>query len=176
MNSEIRIHVHLNSKQYRRFCAFDIFKRQRRWFVPVLTSMIVFTLAGAYTLLSKNQSGTVAGLLVGLGLAVPMFSFGMYLIQIEAQIAQLRLRQNPEIYWLHFREENVLAGSPGQSKPSAEIPWDQFWAAYRRKDASYLFFNQARAFILPDGQAENNVSGEQLFDYLRAHMPQDRCF
>ena len=174
MSSNIRIHVHLDAKRYRQFCSFDNFRRQRRWFPPLLISLILFTGSVAYLFLSKGTSGTIAGLLFGLGLAVPMFTFGIYIIQIEGQIAEMQLRNNPEIYMLTFSEQGVLASGSQQAKSSVNLPWDSFFAAYRRKDCIYLYFNQARAFILPDGQA--TVSGDELYEYLKAHMPEGRCF
>ncbi len=91
MASDIRIHVHLDPRSYRQFCAFDTFRRQRRWFAPLLVSMLLLAASTAYLFLSVRPSGTFAGLLFGLGLAVPMFCFGLYFIQIEAQIAGLHL-------------------------------------------------------------------------------------
>ena len=174
MNSNISIRVRLDAKQYRQFCSFDNFRRQRRWFVPLLVSLILFTFAAAYLFLAKGSSGTVAGLLVGLGLAVPMFTFGIYLIQIESQIAAMQLKNTPEIYTLSFSDAGVLAFGAQQAKSSVNLPWDSFYAAYRRKDCIYLYFNEARAFILPDGQA--SVSGDQLYEYLEKHLPGGRCF
>ena len=174
MSSDIRIHVRLDAGRYRQFCSFDNFRRQRRWFPPLMVSMILFTASAAYLFLIRGKSGAFAGLLFGLGLAVPMFCFGIYLIQIEAQIAQMRLKEKPEIYFLHFQDHGVKVSGGPKAASVVDLPWDSFFAAYRRRDCTYLYFNENRAFILPDGQA--NVSGEDLFIYLREHLPAGRCF
>ncbi len=174
MTSDIRIHVHLNPGRYRQFCSFDTFRRQRRWFPPVLISMLLITASIAYLFLSVRPSGTIAGLLFGLGLAVPMFCFGLYFIQIEAQIAGMHLKEDPEIYFLVFRDHGVRASGVQQTKSAVELSWDSFFAAYRRRDCTYLYFSKDRAFILPDGQAD--IPGDELYAYLKEHMPEGRCF
>ena len=170
---KISTRVRLYAKKYRQFCRFDNFQRQRRWFAPLLTCMILLTFSAAYMLISKNPSSTAAGLLAGLGLAVPLFCFGLYIIQIEAQIAGMKLGDEPEIYALEFDNDGVHAAGTGQARSGVDLPWNSFWAAFRRKDCTYLYFTQERAFILPDGQAD--VSGSDLFVYLASHMEKGRC-
>jgi len=48
------------------------------------------------------------------------------------------------------------------------LKWSQMAAAYRAKGCIYLYVNPARAFLLPDGQAD--VSDDELWEYLVKHM------
>ena len=43
MAKQIDICVRLDAATFRRYCAFDTFRRQRRWYLPVLASMLLIT-------------------------------------------------------------------------------------------------------------------------------------
>ena len=174
MNRDINIRVCLNAKQFRSFCAFDTFRIRRRHLPVLIISAVLFTLGLADLLFSKGSSGTVAGLLIGLAIAVPMVVFGLYVIQIEAQVSGQGLSSAQEMYALHFSEDGVQISGLHRSAGSARVPWNGLWAAYRAKSAVYLYASEQRAFILPDGQAD--VSDDQLWAYLCSHMGMDRCF
>ena len=174
MNQDIHIHVSLTARQFRSYCAFDTFRVRRRHMPILIISAILFTLGFADLLFSKGSSGTVAGLLIGLGIAVPMVVFGLYVIQIESQVSRQGLSSAQEMYALHLGHADVQISGLHRSAGSVRIPWYEFWAAYRAKGAVYLYASEQRAFILPDGQA--SVSDDQLWDYLCSHMGTQRCF
>ena len=173
MKQDISIRVKLDPKQYRRFVNFDNFKRQRRYFIPLLVSVIMITLCVIDLLLDPGASGTTAGLLLGLGLAVPMVCFGLYAVQVESQIAAQKLKEMPEVYELKFLEEGISVTAATQQRNWVDVPWDRLWAAFRRSDVTYLYVNAGRALILPDGQA--TISGGELWEYIQAHMKSGSC-
>ena len=47
MAKQIDIHVRLDARTFRRFCAFDTFRRQRRWYFPVMAAMVLITVSAA---------------------------------------------------------------------------------------------------------------------------------
>ena len=173
MARSIEIHVRLDDKMFRRYCAFDNFRRQRRWYWPVLISMILITAAIGGLLRLIPVSESAAGVLMGLGIAVPAVIFGLYFIQIEAQIARQKLKQAPAVYSLSFTAEGVRVVNDQKQEAPVDLSWDRLWAAFRRADCIYLYVNPERAFILPDGQA--SVSPDALWTYLKRHLGESRC-
>ena len=173
MARSIDIHVKLDDKMFRRYCAFDNFRRQRRWYWPVLTAMILTTMSigGLLGLIPVSES--VSGVLMGLGVAIPAVIFGLYFIQIEAQIARQKLKQTPAVYSLTFTAEGVRVRNDQKQEEPVDLSWDKLWAAFRRTDCIYLYVNPERAFILPDGQA--SVSANALWDFLKKHLGEARC-
>ena len=173
MKQDISIQVRLDPRQYRRFVNFDNFKRQRRWFVPLLVGVIMISLCIVDLLLDKGASGTTAGLLFGLGLAVPMVCFGLYAVQVEAQIASQKLKENPLVYELRFFDDHISVTAATQQRNWVDVPWENLWAAFRRTDVTYLYVNSGRALIFPDGQA--TIPGDNLWTFIEAHMREGSC-
>ena len=111
MKKEINIRVKIDPWTYRDFCNFDTFRRQRRWFFPVMAAMVLSTLSLLVMFLRPGSSATIPGILMGLGLAVPLVVFGLYFIQIQAQISYLGLKNSPEVYSLKFLPDCVRVGN-----------------------------------------------------------------
>lgn len=173
MAKQIDIHVRLNDRMFRRYCAFDTFRRQRRWYWPVLIAMVLITAALAGLLKLVAMSESAAGVLMGLGIAIPMVIFGLYVIQIEAQIHSQGLKQGPAVYSLHLSVEGVRVTNDQKQEAPVDLPWERIWAAFRRSDCVYLYVNPARALILPDGQA--SVPPQELWAFLRKYLGDARC-
>ena len=172
MPKQIDIHVRLDARAFRRYCAFDTFRRQRGWYVPVLVSMLLITASLALLIWAKARP-TLAAVLLGLGLAVPMVVFGLYVIQIEAQVAAQKLKTAPSVYSLSLRGKGITVTNDQKKEPPVELEWSRIWGAFRRADCVYLYVNPQRAFILPDGQA--SASPEELWAFLRQHLGDARC-
>lgn len=173
MAKQIDIHVRLNDKMFRRYCAFDTFRRQRRWYWPVLIAMVLITAALAGLLKLVAMSETASGVLMGLGIAIPMVVFGLYVIQIEAQIYSQGLKRSPAVYSLRLSAEGVRVTNDQKQEAPVDLPWEGLWAAFRRGDCVYLYVNPARALILPDEQA--SVSRDELWAFLRKYLGDARC-
>ena len=173
MAKPIESHVRLDAKTFRRYCAFDTFRRQRRWFPPVLVGMLLITLALAGLLNIIPMGESAAGVLMGLGIAVPLVVFGLYAIQVEAQIANRKLKEAPEVYALRFADDGVRVADGQNPESSVTLGWDQLWAAFRRRDCVYLYATPDRAFILPNGQA--NVADEAVWKCLNRNMGEGKC-
>ena len=173
MAKKIDISVRLDAKTFRRYCAFDTFRRQRRWYWPVLAAMLLITvsMAGLFGVVRLSESAS--GVLMGLGIAVPLVVFGLYAIQIEAQIAAQHLKQSPEVYRLQLSDQGVRVCGAQQNGAPVDLPWDKLWAAFRRPDCVYLYVNPERALILPDDQA--GVTPQALWRFLQEHLGAERC-
>lgn len=173
MSKKIQICVRLDAAGYRRYCAFDTFRLRRRWYWPAMISMVLITASVAGLLRFVPMSEGVSGVLMGLGLAIPMLCFGLYFIQIEVQCARLKLKDAPAIYTLFLSREGVRIVNARKSEAPVELPWDGFWAAFRRPDCIYLYATPERAFILPDGQAD--ASPQAVWQMISACLGPEKC-
>lgn len=173
-STDIFIRVRLGAGQFRSFCAFDTFRIKRRHLPALIVTVILLTLGVAALLFGNSSSGTLAGILTGLALAVPMVLTGLYVIQIESQVSAQGLKASPEVYALRLGENGVTITGVHRSSGSAHLDWNSVWAAYRVRGAIYLYVSEERAFILPDGQA--NEDSARIWDFLRTQMGDSRCF
>ena len=173
MAKQITVHVRLDAKSFRRYCAFDTFRRQRRWYAPVLIAMLLITVSLSGLLGVVPLSESASGVLMGLCIAVPLVVFGLYFIQIEAQVASQGLKSAPAVYSLALGTEGVKVTNDQEKEPAVELDWAQLWGAFRRPDAIYLYVNPQRAFILPDGQA--SASPDELWRFLQKRLGPEKC-
>lgn len=173
MARQIDVRVRLDPKTFRRYCAFDAFRRRRRWFAPLMIGMVLVTasLAGLLNLVPMGGGG--AGILMGLGIAVPLAAFGLYAIQVEAQIAGRRLSESPLVYALRMTPDGVRVARDPDGGNAVELGWDSLYAAFRRPGAIYLYATPERAFILPEGQA--SAPDEALWAYIRKYIGDGKC-
>ncbi len=173
MAKQIDIPVRLDARAFRRFCAFDTFRRQRRWYFPVMAAMVLVTISAAGLFGVVPLSESASGVLMGLGLAIPMLIFGLYLIQIETQVARQHLKESPLVYTLCLFAEGVRVVNGQKREAPVELGWDRFWGAFRRADCIYLYVNPQRAFILPDGQASTTPA--EVWRYLQKYLGPQKC-
>lgn len=173
MAKQIDMPVRLDARAFRRFCAFDTFRRQRRWYFPVMAAMVLVTISAAGLFGVVPLSESTSGVLMGLGLAIPMLIFGLYLIQIETQIARQHLKESPLVYTLCLSADGVRVVNGQKREAPVELGWDRFWGAFRRADCIYLYVNPQRAFILPDGQASTTPA--EVWRHLQKYLGAEKC-
>lgn len=173
MPGEITIDVRLDDRTFRRYCAFDALKRQRRWYWPALASMLLVTAALAGLLGWVSISAGLSGLLMGLGLAVVMLNVGLYLITVETQVARQRLKDRPLVYALRLDAHGARVANGQGADSEVALSWDELLAAYAYRGDVYLYVNPERALILPGGQA--SVPTDALWAFLEKHLGKNKC-
>lgn len=174
MLKQIVFPVHLDARSYRQYCIFDAFRLQRRWIAPVLIAAVLTTLALAGLLGFLPIGESAAGLLMGIGLAIPMAAVGMFFIQLERQIQLRGLKDAPLIYTLRLTRDEVQIVNDQKAEPPVRIGWGQLWGAYRREGCVYLYVNPRRALILPD--RPDIVSADALWQFIRYCAGEKKCF
>lgn len=174
MKGSIDISVRLDAKTFRRYCAFDAFRRQRRWYWPTLAAaaLITASLAGLFGWVAMSE--TLSGLLMGLGLAVLMLNLGLYIISIEVQVARQKLKDAPLVYALRLDDGGVRVKNGQKDEPPVDLPWENLRAAFKNDGDIYLYANPGRALILPEGQA--SVPTERLWAYIQTRLGAEKCF
>ncbi len=163
---EITVRVRLDAKTFRRFSRFDALRLRKRWARPAAFALILIAFAAVALLTGKAQAGLIAAVLLVVGLGLPLVYFGTFFAQVNVKAAEL---DPPKaVYTVRLDYEGVRVTNDRKAEESVSLKWGQLAAAYRAKDCAYLYVNPARAFLLPNGQAD--VPDDALWAYLEKHM------
>ena len=54
-----------------------------------------------------------------------------------------------------------------------EMEWSSIQKAFRKKGCIYLYVTAAKAFLLPDGQAD--APDKDVWDFLVQHLGAEKC-
>ena len=174
MEKIIVIPVRLDKKTFRRFARFDALILRKKWLRPTVFSLIMVAFAFVALLLRKEQSGLIAAVLLAVGLGLPIVYIGTFLCQVNVQAAQARLGSDRRpVYTVTLREAGVRVENNRKKEEPQEVAWAAVRKAFRRKGCIYLYVTAAKAFLLPDGQA--NVPDREVWDYLARHLGPERC-
>ena len=170
---DIVIAVRLDEKTFKRFARFDMLTRRKQWVRPALFSLILIAFAVVALLTRKEQSGMIAAVLLIAGLGLPMVYLGTFLSQVNMQAVRAKLKPARRVYTVTLREAGIRVENNQKKEDPLEMEWAAIHSAYRRKGCIYLFVTAAKAFLLPDGQA--NVPDSAVWDYLAAHLGAEKC-
>ena len=169
----ITIPVRLDEKTFKRFARFDMFVLRKKWVRPVLFSLILIVFAFAALLIRKEQSGLIAAVLLMVGIGLPVVYFGSFLSQVNMQSLQRKLKPARSVYTVTLRESGILVRNNQRQEDPLEMDWGSIQKAFRRKGCTYLYVTPAKAFLLPDGQAD--VPDEEVWNYLEKHLGAEKC-
>ena len=111
----------------------------------------------------------IAAVLLVVGLGLPLVYFGTFFSQVNMQAENQGLDQPRRVYTVRLSWEGVDVTNDRKQGEHVALKWSQLPAAYRVKGCVYLYASPARAYLLPDGQA--NVDDDALWAYLEKHMP-----
>ena len=175
MNTDktVTIPVRLDEKTFKRFARFDMFSLRRKWIRPVLFSAILIAFAFAALLIRKEQSGMLAAVLLAVGIGLPVVYIGSFLSQVNMQSLQRKLKPARRVYTVTLRESGILVRNDQRREDPLEMDWSSIQKAFRRKGCIYLYVTPAKAFLLPDGQAD--VPDEEVWHYLTEHLGAEKC-
>ena len=175
MNPEkkIVIPVRLDEKTFRRFARFDMFALRRKWVRPLVFSLILIAFALAALLARKAQSGMIAAVLLAVGIGLPVVYIGTFLSQVNMQAVRLKLKPARLVYTVTLREAGITVENNRKKEDLLELEWPALQRAFRRRGCIYLYVTAAKAFLLPDGQAD--VPDPEVWDYLVRHLGKEKC-
>ncbi len=175
MNSAgpITVPVKLDSKTFKRFAWFDMFTLRKRWKRPVLFSFMLIAFAVIALLTGKSQSGLIAAVLLAVGIGLPVIYFGSFLSQVSAQAEDRRLEPPRRVYTVTLGGKHLAVENNQKKEETLILNWKDVPQAYRVKGCIYLYVSPAKAFLLPDGQAD--VPDNEVWEYLVKHMGAQKC-
>lgn len=170
---KIVIPVRLDEKTFRRFARFDMFSLRRKWVRPLVFSLILIAFALAALLIRKAQSGMIAAVLLAVGIGLPVVYIGTFLSQVNMQAVRLKLKPARPVYTVTLRESGITVENNRKKEDLLELEWSALQRAFRKKGCIYLYVTAAKAFLLPDGQAD--APDPEVWDYLVRHLGKEKC-
>lgn len=165
---EYTVRVELDAKTFRRFCRFDALRLRRKWVRPVAFALILTAFAVVALLSGRAQAGMIAAVLLVVGLGLPLVYFGFFFSQVNMQVLRHGLDPSRRVYTVRLDREGAHVTNDQKEEPPLDVPWKDLQAAFRARGCVYLYVNPARAFLLPDGQAD--AAPDELWGYLEKHM------
>ena len=166
--TEYTIPVRLDAKTFRRFSRFDALKLRKRWVRPAVFALILTAFAFVALLSGKAQAGMIASVLLVIGLGLPLVYFGSFFSQVNMQVTRYNLKPPRAVYTVRLDGEGVHVTNDQKREQPLDVPWKDVQAAFRARGCVYLYVTAARAFLLPDGQAD--TSPEALWAYIAGRL------
>ena len=170
---EIIIPVKLDERTFKKFAVFDMFILRKKWVRPVVFSLIMLGFAAVALLVRKEQSGMIAAVLLAVGIGLPVVYIGTFLSQVNMQAVRHKLKPARNVYTVALREEGVRVTNSQRKEEPLEMEWASVYKAFRRKGCIYLYVTAAKAFLLPDRQAD--APDHDVWDFIREHLGEDKC-
>ena len=169
----IVIPVRLNEKTFRRFARFDMLRLRKRWVRPALFALILCAFAFVALISRKPQSGMIAAVLLAIGLGLPLIYVGMFLSQVNLQADKWKLGKGRPVYTVTLRSQDFTVINNQKAGEAVTVPWNEAAQAFRMKGCIYLYASPAKAFLLPDGQAD--APDQEVWAMIMAHLGADKC-
>ena len=156
----ITVHVKMDYKTLRSFAVFDTFLLKKQWRRPVFFSsiLLVFSFICLF-LIDKDQHLLIGFVLLAIAVALPFSYLFMFLSGVKGQAAKLRLPRR--VYTLNISSSGISIQNDLKKEEAVWLEWNKVHALHRRRNAIYLYASPARAFILPNGQAD--ASADELW-------------
>lgn len=168
----MRIEVILTETLFRRFTLFDMMKRKKVWRSPATFAGIMSTSAFICFLMHHVDGAILLGsvlLLVGLGMPAAYFiSFGNTL---RRQITVYGLKTPKKVYTLYLSKK-AEGISVSNEQENVDYKWANVYHVYRDKEATYLFMNAQRGFILPHNCVPEGP--DKLWELLERTLPKQK--
>ena len=171
--TDITVSAKLDEKTFKRFARFDMLILRKKWIRPAVFSLILVAFAFIALLLRKEQSGLIAAVLLAVGIGLPLVYIGTFLSQVNMQAARAKLKPARPVYTVTMRDEGVRIVNDQKAEEPQEVSWDSVHKAFRRKGCIYLYVTPAKAFLLPDRQAD--APDHEVWNYLVRHLGAARC-
>ena len=171
--TDITVSAKLDEKTFKSFARFDMFILRKKWIRPAVFSLILVAFAFIALLLRKEQSGLIAAVLLVVGIGLPLVYIGTFLSQVNMQAARAKLKPARPVYTVTMRDEGVRIVNDQKAEEPQEVSWDSVHKAFRRKGCIYLYVTPAKAFLLPDRQAD--APDHEVWNYLVKHLGAARC-
>ena len=171
---EIRIPVRLDARTFRHFAMFDTWIVKKQWRGPAAFTGIMFLFAAVALAARKDQSGLIAGILLSVGLGLPLVYLFSFWSQVNAQISRNRLSTPRKVYTVTLRDKEITAFNHQMKEEQLHMSWEQVWRVYLRHGCVYFYVSEKKAFLLPEAQA--SADPETMRRFIRERLDAGRCY
>ena len=159
----ITVHTKIDHKTLRSFAVFDTFILKKQWRRPAVFSLILLVFAFICLFaIDKEQHVLIGSVLLAIAAALPFSYIFMFLSGVKEQAKRLKLPRR--VYTLTISASGVSIANDIKKEETVWLDWDKVHALHRRRGAIYLYATPARAFILPNGQAD--ASPDELWELM----------
>ena len=167
----VKVNVIIDDKVFYKFSLFESFYRKRAYLSPLIFALILSVSAIICFMLDGTLLGIVL-LIVGLGL--PTFHIQKIFRAIKTQIRVLDLENPKTVYTLRLTEatNGIEVTNHGGGDEPLYYEWSGIHMVYRVDGCVYLYVLPDKAYLLPDGQAEEGA--ETLWQLLTKMIPQEK--
>lgn len=165
----VTVSVKLTAGGFRDFALYDTLVRQRRWVPPLVFCLILSASAAiCYALRDRSpNAGLLVGVLLAVGLGLPLVYFVSFFYSIRQQSRRLGLDEPKAVYTVTLDSQGVHVDS---GEEHMDYTWDSLYRVCRRADAAYLYPSPRQAYLLPYADTD----ADALWAVIRAHMPGQR--
>ena len=166
------IDVNLTAELFKRFTLFDTFKRRRMWRSPAIFAAILGT-SGCICLLMHHVDGAVllGCVLLLIGLGFPASYFSNFSRSLQKQIKAHGLNKPKKVYTLYLSKK-AEGISVENEKEHVDYKWENVYHVYRDKNATYLYMNAQRGFIIPHNCIPEGP--DKLWNLLEHTLPKQK--
>ena len=171
-SGSVTVAANIDKRTFSRFAVYDTLGRQKRWRSPLLFALIMSAFAAVCFMgrQAHAQAALIGGVLLGIGLLLPLVWFGMFFASVNRQAKLNSLCAEKTQYTVTLAPEKIHVT---KGKESADFAWDKVHLAVRAKGCIYLYVSPVQAFLLPDC-AESDRTWQILRDRLGPTRIQDR--
>lgn len=147
--SGVSVVCKIDRKTFTRFAAYDTLVRKKGWRNPALFALIMTAFAAVCFLgrETRAQASLLGGVLLGVGLLLPLVWFGMFFSSVRRQAKRFGLSADKSQYTVTLGDEKITVT---KGKEKADFSWQDVYLARRVRGCVYLYVSAARAFLLPD--------------------------
>ena len=159
----------IDQNDFLRFALFDTFRMKKRWRPPVLFAcmMSVFALICFTLLKSREQASLLGGVLLGIGLVLPLVWFFLYLASVKKEAKKLGLSKSKAAYCLVLGDTGIRIIHESEK---AKYAWGSIHMAWRVKGCIYLYVLPTRAFLMPKLD-----DSDEAWEIICRHLPDQKC-
>lgn len=141
---------------FREFAVFDTFYRQKRFLRPLVFTAIMAGFAAVCFAQrgQRQQAGLLGGVLLAVGLGLPIVYFLTFFYSVYKQARQLKGKKAPLAYTVELSPDQIAVTAGEQRQ---EYRWEDILYVYRIRHSTCVYISRSRAYLLPaddDGREE----------------------
>lgn len=165
------IQSRITPEVFREFAVFDTMYRQKRFLRPLVFTVIMAGFAAVCFSQrgQRPQAALLGGVLLAVGLGLPLVYFFTFLYSVYKQAKQLKGKKAPLAYTVELSPERVTVTAGEQRQ---EYRWEDILYVYRIRRSSCLYISANRAYLLP--AADDGREEEKRWDLISDHIPAEK--
>ncbi len=170
----VTVPVSIDAKIFRDFALFDGFFRRRRWRpLALFTGILLSSALVCFLMRNRAEQAVFLGSVLALvGIGLPVAYVLSFLSSIRQQSKKMRLATGRHAYTIFLSDSDGIAAEVGKERLTYR--WEDVFAIYHLRRATYLYVTPGKAYLLPDAQVPGGA--KLLWDLFEKSAPAGRVF